>query len=273
MRAITKIGLAVVGATVAVVGLSAQARQAAGRAEVRLLGVRVMTTTASEVVRLFGNPSMVSNTQVTVQELTGQGQGQQGAPTGFGDGRGEAGPMAPGGGPPGFSGDFGGTGNTGQSRVENEMVYVFRAKGGSVYTFQFNKDGRVVQISAYGRRPDPKVRTNRGIGFNATYAQVIRAYGYPTEHVMQGDVYVVRYNRLGVAFQLETRTNRVTGIFVAAGIPTIGAGFTGLGGQQQPGGFGGPSAPGGFGGPPAPGGMPGGRGGRGGGGAAAAPQI
>ncbi|MFQ3610043.1 MAG: hypothetical protein SNJ72_00985 [Fimbriimonadales bacterium] len=273
MRTITKIGLAVIGATVAVVGLSAQTRQAGNRPEVRLLGVRVLTTSASEVLRLFGNPTTVSNTQVTISEFTGQGQ-QQGAPTGFGDGRGEAGPRGPAGGPPGFGGDFGGgAGGTGETRVENEMVYIYRGKGGSVYAFQFNKDGRLVQVSAYGRRPDPKVRTSRGIGFNSTYAQVIRAYGYPTEHAMLGDVYVVRYNRLGIAFQFEAKTNRVTGIFVAAGIPTVGAGFTGLGGQQQqPGGFGGPAGgPPGRGGPPAPGGMPGGRGG--GGGAAAAPQI
>ncbi len=254
----------------AIVGLSAQARQQT-RAETRLLGVRVISTTAADVVRLFGNPTQVSNTQVTIQEFTGQGQ--QGAPTGPGDGRGEAGPA---GGPPGFGNEFGGGAGTGQSRVETEMVYIFRVKGGSVYTFQFNKDGRLVQVSAFGRRPDPKVRTSRGIGFNSTYAQVIRAYGYPTEHAMQGDIYVARYNQLGVAFQFDAKTNRVTGIFVAAGIPTVGAGFTGLGGQQQPGGFGGPSAPGGFGGPPGRGGGglggPPGRGG-GGGGTAAAPQI
>jgi hypothetical protein len=41
---------------------------------------------------------------------------------------------------------------------------------------------------------------------------------------------VIRYNKMGVAFQFDAKTNRVTGIFVAAGIPTLGAGFTQLGG-------------------------------------------
>ncbi len=143
----------------------------------------------------------------------------------------------PQGGPPGFGqpprgGDFGGA--QGQTRIETEIVYLYRAKGGSTYLFQFNKDGRVVQISAYGRRPDPRVRTSRGVGFNDPYSKVVSSYGHPDEHAFSGDIYVIRYNKLGVAFQFDAKTNRVTGIFVAAGIPTLGAGFSQLGGGGNP---------------------------------------
>ncbi|GIV05467.1 MAG: hypothetical protein KatS3mg016_1042 [Fimbriimonadales bacterium] len=264
-----RFGLAVVGASALLVGLTAQARP---RPEIALLGVRVFTP-VTQVVRQFGNPKMVTNTQVTITEFQGQQQG--GAPSGgFGTG-GEQGGLGAPPGAPGFggpSGDFGG--GQGQTRIENEIVYVYQGKGGSTYVFQFNKDGRVVQISAYGRRPDPRVKTSRGIGLGDPYSKIITAYGAPDEHAFNGDVYAVRYNKLGVAFQLEARTNRVTGIFVAAGIPTMGAGFTGLGAQGGSGG--GPQAPGlGGGAPTAPGGPPGrgGRWGGGGGGSAASPQI
>lgn len=214
-------GLAVAGAAVLVVGLTAQARP---RPEVALLGVRVFTP-VTQVIRQFGNPTMVTNTQVSITEIEGAGQ-QQGGQGGFGQ-TGEQGGFAAPAQPP-RGGDFGG--GQGQTRIENEIVYVYRVKGGSAYLFQFNKDGRVVQISAYGRRADKRVRTSRGIGLGDPYSKVIRAYGHPDEHAFGGDIYVIRYNKLGVAFQLEARTNRVTGVFVAAGIPTLGAGFTGLGG-------------------------------------------
>ncbi len=251
MQKVWRYGLAVAGAAVLVVGLTAQARP---RPEVSLLGVRVFTPVA-QVIRIFGNPTMVTNTQVSITELEGSGQ-QQGAQGGFGRG-GEQGGMTGPSGAPGFGGpprggDFGG--GQGQTRIENEIVYVYRVKGGSTYLFQFNKDGRVVQISAYGRRADTRVRTSRGIGLGDPYSKVITAYGHPDEHAFGGDLYVIRYNKLGVAFQIEAKTNRVTGIFVAAGIPTLGAGFTGLGGGGQ----GGLQGPGG-------GMAPGGRPGRGGG--------
>lgn len=263
-----RFSLAVVGASALLVGLTAQARP---RPEIALLGVRVFTP-VTQVVRQFGNPTMVTNTQITITDIQGQQQG--GVPSGgVGTGGEQGGMGAPSGGPGmgGPPGDFGG--GQGQTRIETEIVYVYRGKGGSTYLFQFNKDGRVVQISAYGRRPDSRVKTSRGVGLGDPYSKIITVYGQPDEHAFSGDIYAIRYNKLGVAFQLEARTNRVTGIFVAAGIPTIGAGFTGLGGQ---GGGGGPQAPGmGGGAPTAPGGPPGrgGRWGGGGGGSAASPQI
>ena len=265
MKTIWRIGLATVGIAALATVLTAQARQ---RQEVSLLGVRVFAT-VQQVLRIFGNPTMITNMQVSITEIEGTGQQQGGGqPRGTG-GFGQSGEQ---GGPPGFGqpprgGDFG---NTGETRIENEIVYLYRVKGGSTYLFQFNKDGRVVQISAYGRRPDPRVRTSRGVGFNDPYSQVVTLYGHPDEHAFSGDIYVIRYNKLGVAFQFDAKTNRVTGIFVAAGIPTLGAGFSQLGGgnPQMGGPAGGPQAPTGgpgLGGPP-------GRG-RGGGGSAASPSI
>ena len=263
-----RLGIVAVGAAALIVGLTAQARP---RPEVSLLGVRVLTP-VTQVVKKFGNPTMITNTQVSLTELNSfaQRQGGQGGFDAGGEQGGMTGPSgAPGFGGPPRGGDFGG--GQGQTRIENEIVYVYRVKGGSTYLFQFNKNGRVVQISAYGQRADARVRTSRGIGLGDPYSKVISTYGHPDEHAFSDDLYVIRYNQLGVAFQFDSKTNRVTGIFVAAGIPTLGAGFTGLGSQ---GGGGGPQAPGMGGGPGMPGAPPGGRaGGRGGGGSAAAPEI
>ncbi|MCS7301021.1 MAG: hypothetical protein NZ556_05655 [Fimbriimonadales bacterium] len=239
MQRAWRYGLIVAGGAALIVGLTAQARP---RPEVSLLGVRVFTP-VSQVVRLFGNPTMVTNTQVTIQDLTESGQQGGGQSSGgFGQGGERDGMPGPGGAPPGFGQPPGGTGGQGETRIENEIVFVYRVKGGSAYVFQFNKDGRVVQISAYGRRSDPKVRTSRGVGLGDPYSKVIQRYGHPDEHAFGGDIFVARYNKLGVAFQFEAKTNRVTGIFVAAGIPSLGAGFTGLGGG---GATGGPQPPGG----------------------------
>jgi hypothetical protein len=255
MKTVWRIGLATVSVAVLAAVLTAQARP---RPEVALLGIRVFAT-VQQVLRAFGNPTMVTNTQISITEIEGSRQQQGGGqPGGFGQGGEQGGMSGPQGGPPGFgqpprSGDFGG--NTGQTRIETEIVYLYRVKGGSTYLFQFNKNGRVVQISAYGRRPDPRVRTSRGVGLNDPYSKVVTLYGHPDEHAFSGDIYVVRYNKLGVAFQFDAKTNRVTGIIVAAGIPTMGAGFSQLGGgnPQMGGPAGGPQAPSGgpgLGGPP-----------------------
>lgn len=236
MKTIWRIGLATVGVAALATVLTAQARQ---RQEVALLGIRVFAT-VQQVLRAFGNPTMITNAQISITEIEDSGQQQGGE---------QGGMSGPQGGPPGFGqpprgDDFGG--NTGQTRIETEIVYMYRAKGGSTYLFQFNKDGRVVQISAYGRRPDPRVRTSRGVGLNDPYSKVVTQYGHPDEHAFRDNIYVIRYNKLGVAFQFDAKTNRVTGIFVAAGIPTLGAGFSQLGGggsQAGGGPAGSPQAP------------------------------
>jgi hypothetical protein len=251
MKTVWRIGLATASVAVLAAVLTAQARP---RQEVALLGIRVFAT-VQQVLRAFGNPTMVTNTQISITEIEGsrqqQGGGQPRGTGGFGQSSEQGGP--PGFGQPPRSGDFGG--NTGQTRIETEIVYLYRVKGGSTYLFQFNKDGRVVQISAYGRRPDPRVRTSRGVGLNDPYSKVVTLYGHPDEHAFSGDIYVIRYNKLGVAFQFDAKANRVTGIIVAAGIPTMGAGFSQLGGgnPQMGGPAGGPQAPSGgpgLGGPP-----------------------
>lgn len=247
-------------------GLTAQTRP---RPEVSLLGVRVFSP-LSTVLKKFGNPTMVASTQIQIQEFSGQGRGGS-----RGGEFGEGGLPGPTGGPPGFGDGGGPTSGPGmgdtQSRIETEMVYVYRVKGGSTYLFQVNRDGRVVQISAYGIKPDRNVRTSRGIGLGSTYQSVVLAYGYPEEHAVSGDLMVTRYNRLGVAFQFDTKTNKVTAVFVAAGIPNVGMGFVGLSGTQggpqgggAPGMFG-SGQPGGAPPPPSAPGMPGAPGGGGGG--------
>jgi hypothetical protein len=262
MKTIWRIGLATMGVVALAAVLTAQARP---RPEVSLLGVRVLST-VQQVLRLFGNPTMITNAQVRITELEGeQGGGSPRGTGGFGQSGEQGG--SPGFGQPPRGSEFGG----GETRIENEIVYVYRVKGGSTYLFQFNKDGRVVQISAYGRRPDARVRTSRNIGLGDPYSKVILAYGHHDEFARSGDLYVIRYNKMGVAFQFDAKTNRVTGIFVAAGVPTLGAGFTQLGGgDSQAGGgpVGGPQAPGG----PGFGGSPG-RGGSGGSPGAAGPAI
>ncbi len=259
------LGWTAVGAMLLIVGLTAQ--QAPQRAETSLLRVRVLTP-IQEVFKRFGNPTMVSSVFVQMREFEPGQTGQMG----------EQGGMFS---PSGPGGDFG----SGQARTETEMVYVYRVKSGSTYLFQVNRDGRVVQISAYGIKPDKNVRTSRGIGFGDNYSKVVTAYGYPDEHLMQGTRFAIRYNKLGVAFEFDSKTNKVVGIFVAAGLPNTGPGYTALSGAgdqqgqfwQGPAGPGGPP-PGFFGGgpppgPPVMGGPPpgsqgggggGGRGGRGG---------
>jgi hypothetical protein len=261
MRNYWRFGIVVIGAAALLTGLTAQGKQ---RAEIALLGIRLFSP-ANRVLEKFGNPREINYVSVTITQL-GQSGGQQ-QPS-FGEG-GLPGP----GGPPGFGGPQGGfptgTGTGTEQRIENEMVYVYRGKGGSTYAFVLNKDGRVVQISAYGYKPDPNVRTARGITLGDPYSKVVKAYGYPQEHIYSGDVFLVRYNKLGVAFQIDAKTNKVMAIAVAAGVPLSGPGFTGMGGGQQPGGMpggmaGGP-AMGGMGGAPMGGPAPaGGRGGRGG---------
>ncbi|MCS7273398.1 MAG: hypothetical protein NZ550_04530 [Fimbriimonadales bacterium] len=244
--------LSVIVVSVAALVVLLPAQRGRPRPEISLIGVRVFTP-ITQVVKQFGNPTMVTNAQIVIRELSNQqDRGQLPGPE---EGQ-----------PP----TVGGTSGAGETRTEEETVLVYRSKGGSTYVFQFNKDGRVVQISAYGRRPDPRVRTSRGIGLNDTFDKVIAAYGQPSEPpAFSGDIYVIRYNKLGVAFQFDSKSNRVTGIFVAAGVPSLGAGFTSLG----TGASGGARASGPTAGPVAPGGMgaPGGRGG--GGGAASATAL
>lgn len=261
MKNILRYGIMAIGVTALLLGLTAQSKQ---KAEVSLLGIRLFSP-ASRVLEKFGNPREINYVQVTVRRFEQQGGGQE--QQGGGEG-GLPGPGGPQGGQPG------GTGASGEQRIEMETVYIYRGKGGSTYSFVLNKDGRVVQISAHGYKPDPNVRTARGISLGDPYSQVVKAYGYPQEHQYYGDVILARYNKLGVAFQIDTKTNKVMAVVIAAGIPQLtGPGFVGMGGGQQQGGMpGGPTA--GMGGGPPAGGPPPAGGGIGGkGGAMGGPAI
>lgn len=94
MNQVWRFGVAVVGAAVLMVGLTAQ--QNRPRPEISLLGIRVFTS-ITEVVKRFGNPAMVTNAQVTITDLTaGQGErGSEGLPGPEGERRGPMGqPLA-----------------------------------------------------------------------------------------------------------------------------------------------------------------------------------
>jgi hypothetical protein len=94
-------------------------------------------------------------------------------------------------------------------------------RGGSKYGFIIDKFGRVVQIEAIGLYNN-KVRTRRGVGFGATFAQIIKKYNAPDGYEIAGDNVLIKYlTRQKVAFRLsrlgEKKPQVVTGIVVAAG--------------------------------------------------------
>ena len=84
-----------------------------------------------------------------------------------------------------------------------------------------DKSNRVVQIEAIGLS-NPKVKTKRGVGFGATFAQLIKKYSAPDGYEINGDNVVVRFLvKNKVAFRLSrlgpNKPQVVTGIVVAAG--------------------------------------------------------
>lgn len=153
-----------------------------------------------------------------------QGGGGQRAPGfgAFGGGR------APGGPPPGVPGGPGGFGGQGpDTQIGTEpaptpyyVQWVYK-HGSSQYTFIIDKEDRVVQIEAVGMG-DPKVHTNRGVTFGATFKELINKYGTPDGYEITGDSFVVRYlSKYHVAFRmnrLETdKPQEMTALVVAGG--------------------------------------------------------
>jgi hypothetical protein len=121
-----------------------------------------------------------------------------------------AGPAAGGGAPTG--------GGSGDKVVFTRWVY---NQGAGKYGFIMDKQNRVVQIEAIGL-DDKKVRTSKGIGFGATFKDLILKYGPPDGYEINGDNIMVRYLvKNKVAFKLtRVRPNGpqvVTGVVVAAG--------------------------------------------------------
>ncbi len=82
------------------------------------------------------------------------------------------------------------------------------------YSFLFNKQGRVIQIQAYGLKDSPKEmapRTAEGITLGSSLGEIISRYGWSNDGEHNGDYIALRYGgRFRVAFQL--RHNHVLGI-------------------------------------------------------------
>lgn len=147
------------------------------------------------------------------------GGGRGAAPAGVGGGGGRGGGPSiggPGGAPMGPGG--GGAGATNGRILYTRWIY---NRNGSKYGFVLDKSNRVVQIEAIGLS-NPKVKTKRGVGFGATFAQLIKKYSAPDGYEINGDNVVVRFLvKNKVAFRLSrlgpNKPQVVTGIVVAAG--------------------------------------------------------
>jgi hypothetical protein len=111
------------------------------------------------------------------------GPGAPGGPMGPG-GPGMGGPGRPGGMGPGGPGGAPGVGGGEQDRVTfTRWVY---NREGSKYAFIIDKAGHVVQIEAIGI-DNNRVKTKRGIGFGATFAQVLKNYQQPDGYEIGGE--------------------------------------------------------------------------------------
>ena len=173
--------------------------------------------------------------------MMGPGAGMTGAPgmmgppgmTGAPGMYGKGGPMGPGGpgmmgpgGPgmmgPGGPGMMGGRGgysgmggmlNTEEAPNLTTWWYNFPQQG-IHYSFLFNQQGRVIQIQAYGDKPQPHMvnpRTAEGITFGSTLGTVVKRYGWSNSGTNNGSYVQLEYglhNR--IAFQLSD--NHVVGI-------------------------------------------------------------
>ncbi len=141
----------------------------------------------------------------------GGAAGPSGAPPGFG-------PSGPGGGAPGGFPGGGATGGATETTQYTRWVY---NRAGSKYGFIIDTQGHVVQIEAIGMQNN-RVKTRKGLGFGATFAQLIKTYGNPDGYEVGGDTILVKYLvDKKVAFRLtrlgEKKPHVVTGVVVAAG--------------------------------------------------------
>ncbi len=150
-------------------------------------------------------------------DSAGSSASRGGSPSG-----GRPGGLPAGAGGPGLPGGGGGSapsGNT-QTEVTQYTRWVYN-RGGSKYGFIVDNQGRVVQIEAIGLQNN-RVKTRKGLGFGATFAQLIKSYGNPDGYEVGGDTILVKYlvNKK-VAFRLTRlavkKPHVVTGIVVSAG--------------------------------------------------------
>jgi hypothetical protein len=100
------------------------------------------------------------------------------------------------------------------------MRWVYK-RTASQYSFIIDRHDRVVQIEVTGMG-DPKVRTNRGVTFGATFKELMNRYGVPDAYEISGDQLIMRYlTKNHVAFRLNRlqtdQPHEVTAIVVAGG--------------------------------------------------------
>jgi len=130
-------------------------------------------------------------------------------------------------GPGGGGGGGGGGAQAGGGGVASEatpsntyMRWVYK-RTASQYSFIIDRLNRVVQIEVTGMG-DPKVRTNKGVTFGATFKDLLEIYGVPDAYEINGDQLVMRYlNKQHVAFRLNRlqtdQPHEVTAMVVAGG--------------------------------------------------------
>lgn len=143
-----------------------------------------------------------------------EGGGRDGGSPG-GPGKGGSGGAGRG---PGGGADNGSSSSSSSSVQFTKWVY---KRANARYSFILDKYTKVVQIEAIGLN-DPKVKTSRGVGFGATFGQLMQKYYEPDGYDIAGDGFIVRFLQRGkVAFRFSrleaNKPHRVTGIVVAAG--------------------------------------------------------
>ena len=167
---------------------------------------------------LPGVGSFSFENDILMRQVKGGGPGQPGSLDATGSN--DPGPGSGGGlGMPGGGGRGGGAMcGSGEKVIFTRWIY---KRGGSRYGFIMDNGNRVVQIEAIGLF-NRKVRTRKGVGFGATFADVIKKYRAPDGYEINGEQIVVRYlARNKVAFRLSRlgpdQPHVVTAIVVAAG--------------------------------------------------------
>jgi hypothetical protein len=146
--------------------------------------------------------------------------GAGGPPRGGGAPSGQPPGGLPGGAPGGGAPRGGGGASAGSTESVTFTRWIYN-RAGSKYGFVIDKQGRVIQIEAIGLQ-NGRVKTRAGLGFGATFAQIIKAYGTPDSYEIQGDNILMKYlQRRKIAFRLsrlgEKKPQVVTGVVVAAG--------------------------------------------------------
>jgi hypothetical protein len=151
----------------------------------------------------FGDQILQQTTQSTDLRQLGAGGGGGGGKFGGGGGAGGA-----------------GGGGAVATSPQQYIRWVYN-RDGCRYGFILDKNNRVVQIEAIGLE-NAKVRTRRGIGFGATFKDIMERYQAPEAYQIAGDTIVMQYLvRDKVAFRLNRlgldKPHVVTAIVVAAG--------------------------------------------------------